>query len=30
MPYAPNLERLVMPSVERIVATIQQLKDCRP
>jgi pyruvate dehydrogenase E1 component beta subunit len=30
MPYAPNLERLVMPSVERIVATIQQLKDSRP
>jgi hypothetical protein len=24
------LERLVMPSVERIVATIQQLKDSRP
>jgi pyruvate dehydrogenase E1 component beta subunit len=29
MPYAPNLERLVMPSVERIVATVKDLPDHR-
>jgi pyruvate dehydrogenase E1 component beta subunit len=29
MPYAPNLERLVMPSVERIVDTVKHLSDYR-
>ena len=29
MPYAPNLERLVMPSVERIVGTVKSLSDKR-
>jgi pyruvate/2-oxoglutarate/acetoin dehydrogenase E1 component len=29
MPYAPNLERLVMPSVDRIVATVKDLPHRR-
>jgi pyruvate dehydrogenase E1 component beta subunit len=29
MPYAPNLERLVMPSVDRIVTTVKDLPHRR-